>query len=78
MQKTDRNTGQRPWGYRRKVVTSTLLFCAITILYCVINAEPDSTVAETAIGGSFGLAGAVIGSYIFGAVWHDRGEKEDV
>lgn len=70
----NRNEGQRPWGFRRKVVISTLLFCALTIL---LSLTKDTTVAEAAVTSAFALAGAVIGSYIFGAVWNDKGEKGD-
>lgn len=65
----ERNKGQKPWNFRRKVVVSTLLFCAATVILCI---SKESAVAESAVTSSFTLAGAVIGSYIFGAVWNDK------
>ena len=65
----NRNKGQKPWSFRRKIVISTLIFCAITVIAALTK---DTTVAEAAVSSAFTLAGAVIGSYIFGAVWHDR------
>lgn len=58
------------WKIRRKVVGYTLVFCAAVVAYC-IYANTGSRTEETAVLSSYGLAGAVIGSYIFGAVWED-------
>ncbi len=68
----NRNKGQKPWSFRRKVVISTLMFCALTVM---ISLTKDTTVAESAVTSAFALAGAVIGSYIFGAVWNDKVDK---
>lgn len=58
------------WKIRRRVVAITLAFCAAVVAYCVY-VNTGSRTEETAVLSSFGLAGAVIGSYIFGAVWED-------
>lgn len=67
-----RNKGQRPWSFRRRVIVTTLLFCASCIAYVMVLGHNSPSVAETIIGSAFTLSGAVIGSYIFGAVWHDK------
>jgi DMSO reductase anchor subunit len=58
------------WKVRRRIIIATLLFCAIVIFYCV-HKGGDSRVLETAVSSAFLLAGMVIGSYVFGAVWQD-------
>lgn len=70
-----RNDGQRPWSFRRCVVIAALIFCASAIAICLIMPAIAPEVATTAISGAFSLGGAVIGAYIFGAVWHDRGRR---
>lgn len=59
------------WKIRRSIILITLLFCA-TIIIKIIWSGADTTTAQVALYGSFGLAGTVIGSYIFGAVWDDN------
>lgn len=59
------------WKIRRSIILITLLFCAAIIIK-IIWSGADTTTAQVALYGSFGLAGTVIGSYIFGAVWDDN------
>lgn len=59
-----------PWKYRRKIVCLTLLFCAVGVGWLTFKGA-DTRLNETLALGYFGLAGAVIGAYVFGAVWHD-------
>lgn len=73
---TNRNAGQRPWSFRRWVVVWTLAFCAAAIGKVALWGHPTPSIGEAVVTGAFGLAGAVIGSYIFGAVWHDRGGEQ--
>lgn len=61
-----------PWTYRRAVVIGTLAFCTVGLSYLTLRGA-DTRLNETLALGYFGLAGAVIGAYVFGAVWHDRG-----
>ena len=67
---TCRNDGQRPWGFRRRVVVATLFFCAACVIFVMVFGSAGA--GETIVSGCFTLAGAVIGSYIFGAVWNDK------
>ena len=67
-----RNSGSKPWSFRRKIVVSTLLFDAIVIIVCILKTGIAPSVAEVAISSAFFSGGAIIGSYVFGAVWHDK------
>lgn len=68
---TRRNDGVKPsWKMRRRAVFGTLLFCAIIISYIVFIAD-EKSVYETVVFSAFGLMGAIIASYIGGAVWDD-------
>lgn len=70
----DRNEGKPPWRLRRKIIMSALFFNAFVILMCLFREMPES-VAETAISSAFYSAGMLIGSYVFGAVWDDKGSQ---
>lgn len=59
------------WRIRRTIVIMTLVFCATCICYITLFGE-DTRVNETILIGCFTLAGATIGSYVFGAVWDDN------
>lgn len=58
------------WKIRRRVIASTLAFCAATIGWLVIVGE-STPLNETIANGLILLAGGVIGSYVFGAAWDD-------
>jgi len=62
---------QPNWKIRRFIILATLFFCAIVIIK-IIWSGADTPTAQVALYGSFGLAGTVIGSYVFGAVWDDN------
>ncbi|AMS41144.1 hypothetical protein [Aminobacter aminovorans] len=59
------------WKMRRRIIIATLLFCAGEIVYLTIWGQ-DTDLAATIANGVLILAGSVIGSYVFGAVWDDR------
>lgn len=62
------------WKMRRRAVFGTLIFCAVIITYIVFVAE-EKAVYETVTFSAFGLMGAIIASYIGGAVWDDYNMK---
>ena len=62
------------WKLRRRAVFGSLIFCIIIISYIVFIA-PEKAVYETVIFSAFGLMGAIIASYIGGAVWDDYNMK---
>ena len=60
------------WFWRRVVIAATLGLCGWGLVYLTV-AGADTRLNET-LAQIFGaLAGATVGSYVFGAVWHDRG-----
>lgn len=59
------------WKNRRRVIFSTLLFCAGVVFYLLGWGE-DTKLNETIASGTFLLAASVIGSYVFGVVWNDN------
>lgn len=61
-----------PWTYRRAIVIATLVLCGAGLAYLTLKGG-DTRLNETLAFGYFALAGSVIGTYVFGAVWHDRG-----
>lgn len=68
----DRN---KKWQFRRTVVVMSLIFCATVITFLVLYGE-DTRLNETIAMGTFILAGSVIGSSVFGAVWDDKNVKD--
>lgn len=62
------------WKLRRRAVFLSLIFCVIIISYIVFIAE-EKAVYETVVFSAFGLMGAIIASYIGGAVWDDYNMK---
>lgn len=63
--------GRPPWKVRRRIVHGTLIFLALVIAWLVVRGE-DSELNQTIATSSFLFAAAVIGSYVFGAIWDDR------
>jgi uncharacterized membrane protein len=63
--------GQKPsWKLRRRAVFGSLLFAGAIIVY-VLARWDDTSLAQTAVLGAFGLIGAIVASYIGGAVYED-------
>ena len=63
--------GSRDWTIRRRIIYATLGFCAGYSIYALVWTVSDAR-AEAAILQSFLLAGAVVASYVFGAIWDDK------
>lgn len=60
-----------PWKQRRRIVQSTLLFCAGMVAWLIWKGE-DTNLASAVANACFFLAGSVIGAYVFGAAWDDK------
>ena len=63
------------WAVRRRIIFTTLIFCALCVVYIIFKGN-DTRVYETVVMSAFALAGMVIGSYVFGAVWDDKSRRE--
>lgn len=69
------------WKIRRRIIVSTLIFCAYVVLHClntIEEATQNSRIIETALTSAFALAGWIIGAYVFGAVWQDTAKNKKV
>jgi uncharacterized membrane protein YuzA (DUF378 family) len=62
------------WTRRRRIIYATLTFCAVMVVL-LTERHPDSPFVSQTILALIGLAGAVIGSYVFGAVWDDKNAR---
>ena len=63
------------WKYRRRIVFISLAFSAGVIVYALSGAHDglDGETRRTAITQAFWAASAIIGAYVFGATWDDKG-----
>lgn len=66
-----RNQQKGSWSVRRRIIVSTLIFCAYVVIYIMHNGT-DNKLNETIVTCAFLLSGSVIGSYVFGAIWEDN------
>lgn len=60
------------WRVRRRIIIATLVWCGGMVTYLSILGRPIQ-LSETAVNGLLLLMASVIGSYVFGAVWDDKG-----
>ena len=69
--------GQFEWHRRRRLIYATLLFNFLSGVALLVAGllGMDSTLLNTLVVSNYSLAGAVIGSYVFGAVWDDRNAR---
>lgn len=78
--KEDRLENKPSWKNRRRVIFWSLIFCALVWVYVLgsplLNITLMEKIAEVALTMTAFLAGSVIGSYVFGAVWSDVGMKK--
>jgi uncharacterized membrane protein len=76
-----KNVSKPSWKFRRRAVFGSLIFAAGIIIYLLVRWD-STPLAETMTLSAFGLMGAIIASYIGGAVWEDTSfnkysKKED-
>lgn len=69
--------GRFEWSRRRRIIYGALAFCATAAiaLHWAALRGMDGTLLNTLVVSNYGLAGAVIGSYVFGAIWDDRNSR---
>lgn len=63
------------WAVRRRIIISTLVWCAALVTYLAVWGRPTS-LSEAISTGLILLMGSVIGSYVFGAVWDDKNSRK--
>lgn len=62
------------WKLRRRAVFGSLIFAGAVIAYVLFKWD-DTSLAQTAVLSAFGLIGAIVASYIGGAVYEDTRMK---
>lgn len=70
-----RNDEGKAWSFRRRAVVWQLAFCGFCVVWVMMVGAADAETGKTIVASAFALATAVTGSYIFGAVWDDRGRN---
>jgi len=71
----ERLFGNSNWDKRRRVIYLVLLYCAGLVAYIVFKGQDTALNAQTVIA-LIALAGGVIGSYCFAAVWDDNSKRD--
>ena len=61
-----------PWNKRRQMMWAAFAFFVLVILWCLWQ-DSDTEVAQNAVTMAFTGIISVVGSYVFGAVWDDKG-----
>lgn len=64
------------WKRRRRIIHATLIYCGAAIPALTVW-NPESNLTHQTILALISLAGAVIGSYIFGATWDDSNARKN-
>lgn len=64
------------WKYRRRVVFATLVYIAAALAYLIVRGADTALNQQIALA-LVGAGTAVIGSYVFGAVWDDKLQKRE-
>jgi hypothetical protein len=62
------------WKVRRKVLFASLLFIAVDVQYLLLFGKDDGLRQNLAMA-LVGAGVAIIGSYVFGAVWDDNNKR---
>jgi|TARA_A100001391_G_scaffold44812_4_gene26285 DMSO reductase anchor subunit len=67
--------GQFEWKRRRRIIYAALIFCALEVAYLTVLGT-DSALNATIVTSLILLAGSIIGTYVFGAVWDDLNARK--
>lgn len=65
------------WAIRRRIVFVSLIYIALLVVYIIWRGTDTSLYQQVAVA-LIGAAVAIIGSYVFGAVWDDRSKRKDL
>ena len=65
-----KNASKPSWKFRRRAVFGSLIFAGGILVYLLVRWE-STPLAETMTLSAFGLIGAIVASYIGGAIWED-------
>lgn len=62
------------WAVRRRIIILSLIWIAVLVTYLAIWGRPIALSDTVAMNLIF-LFGGIIGSYVFGAVWDQKGKR---
>lgn len=70
--------GQFEWVRRRRLIYGTLAYCLVSQTAVLIASLLgfEGALLNTITVSNYGLAGSMLGSYIFGAIWDDKSARE--
>lgn len=60
------------WRLRRRFMFAVAAFCMASISVALVF-RADAPVSPSVVSFGFGTLTGIVGSYVFGAVWDDRG-----
>lgn len=64
------------WKYRRNTVFAALFWVAAMVMYILFRGNDTMLYRDVSVA-LIGAGVAIIGSYVFGAVWDDRSKRRD-
>jgi hypothetical protein len=67
--------GSKTWVVRRRIIILSLLWISILVTYLSIWGRPIA-LSDTVATNLILLFGAIVGSYVFGAVWDMKGKSD--
>jgi len=65
--------GSDDWRVRRRIIILLLLWCVGLVTYIAIMGPPDQ-LREAIATSLILLAGSIVGSYVFGVIWDNKGK----
>lgn len=66
--------GSDDWRIRRRIIILTLLWAAGLSSYLAV-VGPSDQLREATVTSAFLLIGSIIGSYVFGVIWEQKGKQ---
>lgn len=72
---TDSVSPPGSWKHRRRIIYATLIYVAVMVPW-LVERHPESILVNQIVLALIGLAGAVIGTYVGGAVWDDLNARK--
>lgn len=65
------------WKFRRRVVFAALAWIAMMVMWIIFRGHDTALYRDVSVA-LIGAGVAIIGSYVFGAVWDDRSKRRDL
>ncbi len=65
------------WKLRRRVLYTALLYIAFNVSYIAHSGRPDDALQTQIALSLIGIGGALIATYVFGAVYDDHSKRKN-